>query len=410
MTRVVSEENRAHSEGGEIPEARVWRPPQAPVSAQPPVVNPSPPPPPPPPPIYPPAPPLPDYVGAYGGYGGAMYALPAKPGVVTAIGVVSIVLASLSIITSAVSSVQALVQTAFLSTYRVVASVTAARAAQAAAQAAATQPTAASSQGLAFDQRQIAIAEISKLQPLSAAREAQLDDLLAQAGQTMLKLRPGQVSPAAVRQAIVSSSRGRSLGPGQPGPALLETLGGRIELYDGNGVFRGSDKSQRTVRSAADVNHYQVVTGAVPAPPVTSIPAAPPPAPPRFDRGVVGFVLCDCFMSFAIAVYLLVIGILTVRGSRAGGKLHLAYALLKLPLLVFGAYAWWRFQQNFAAAVFSIQQLQTQGSVPASVRASISTGLGESAIWLAGMAAIYPIALLIVLMTSKSAREYFQPA
>jgi hypothetical protein len=366
----------------------------------------------PPPPVYPPAPALPDYAGAYGGYGGAMYVPPSRPGVVTAIGVLSIVLASLSIITSAVSSVQALVQTAFLSTYRAVATVTAARVAQAAAQAAATQPAAAAPLGLAFDERQIAIAEMCKLQPLSAARAAQLDDLLAQAGQSMLKLGADQVTPAAVSQAIISSSRGRSLGPGQPGPSLLEMAGGKIELYDGNGVFRPNDKGQRTVRSAADVNHYQVVTGAAPPPPVTSIPPAPPPGPPppRFDRSVTGFVLCDCFMSFAIAVYLLVIGIITVRGSRAAGKLHLAYALLKLPLLVFGAYAWWRFQQNFAAALFGIQQLQAQGSVPASVRVSISTGLGESAIWLAGMAAIYPIALLIVLMSSKSAKDYFQPA
>jgi hypothetical protein len=354
---------------------------------------------------------MPDYSGGYGGYGnyGTMYAPPAKPGVVTAIGVLSIVLASLSIIASAVSSVQALVQTAFLGSYRVVASVTAARAAAQAAQAAATQPTAAAPLGLAFDERQVVITEMVAQQPLSAARQAQLDDLLAQAGQTVLGLKPGQVSPPVVRMAIVSSSRGRSLGPGQPGPALFETVAGKIELYDGNGVFRPTDKRKPTMRSAADVNHYQIVIGAAPPPPATSIPPAPPPTPPvAFDKGAMGLVLSDCFLSFAIAVYLLVIGIVTVRGSRAGAKLHLIYALVKLPLLILGAYAWWRFQQNFAAALFSIQQLQQQGgSIPASARASISSGLGESAIWMAGMAAIYPIALLIVLMSSKSAKEYF---
>jgi hypothetical protein len=363
---------------------------------------------PPPPPAYASTDvPYPAYSG-YNAYGATMFAPPAKPGVITAIGVLSIVLASLSIITSAVTSVQALVQSAFLGTYRVVANATAARATLAAAQAAATQPTPAAPLGLAFDQRQIVIAEMSAQQSLSPARQAQLDDLLAQNGQTMLGLPSAQVTPQAVRSAVLSSSRGRSLGQGQSGPSLFETTGGRIELYDGNGVFRPSSKSSPTVRSAADARHYQIVIGVLPAPPPTSIPPAPSPAAPapKLDRGAMGFVFCDSFMSFALAVYLLVIGIITVRGSRAGGKLHLAYALIKLPVLIFGAYAWWRFQQNFAAALLSIQS-QPSNPALASARASISTGLGESAIWLAALAAIYPVALLIVLFSSKSASEYF---
>ena len=72
--------------------------------------------------------------------------------------------------------------------------------------------------------------------------------LLAKAGQSMLRVRSGAVTSDIVRRAIISTSRGRPANPGETGPDYVTTVTGKIELYDGNGVFRPDDRNEPTVR------------------------------------------------------------------------------------------------------------------------------------------------------------------
>jgi hypothetical protein len=242
-------------------------------------------------------------------------------------------------------------------------------------------------------------------QPLNSARQAQLDELLAQGGQMILSVEPGKLTSARARGAIVSSSRGRSPRPGETGPDQFTTATGAIELYDANGVFRPTDRSEPTIRVAADAERYQATINGTTLPPVfatgpTTTPSSPATAMP--DRAAFSMVISESGLSFLAGVYLLVIGILTTRGNRVGGRLHLIYALVKLPLIGFGLYAWWRFQASFAAAMAA-----TSGTSGFPTRAPAFSWFGSAPTVIAIVAALYPVALLCLLMTG-TVREYYR--
>ena len=411
---------------GEVPVARVWQqPPPVPVV---PIGPPSPPPPP--PPAYvsayggyaPPPPPAsasPDYA-ALGGYGS--YTRPSKPTAITTIGVLSIVVASISIVASGVSAVQAMVHAMMMNISQAMTSVAAMQAAQAAAQAAATQPTTpVGAEGLDADERATVVSVLTARQGLNPARQAQLDDLLARAGQSILRMRSGAVTSDLVRRAITVTSRGRAVNPGETGPDYITTPTGKIELYDGNGVFRPDDRSQPTIRATADVNHYLAVTGQAgtssPAPNTfnysatagggsTTAPAAAP-ARVRISPGPMFGVLIQCLLSLLLAIYLLVIGILTVRGARGGWKLHLIYALIKLPLVLLGAFLWWQFETQYLSVLAAIAtNANAACGGPRLSPGSVSL-LSAHVGWVAVLAAVYPIVLLVLLST-RGVREYYR--
>src|SRR5437588_8238787 len=79
-----------------------------------------------------------------------------KPGIITAIGVISIVIASLTLIASGVAAGQATIQTLFVQAGRTMTQVARSQAASAAAQAMASQATPAGPEGLEWDERQTA--------------------------------------------------------------------------------------------------------------------------------------------------------------------------------------------------------------------------------------------------------------
>ena len=121
--------------GEEIPVARVWHAT--------------------PPPIPPPFPPPSGYAGTpnYGSYS-ALYVRPSKPGIITAMGVMSIVVACVSLGACVTSAVQALVEIGFV---RVLGQVALNATNRRAVSAAATQASAPSDTGLAFDERQVVL-------------------------------------------------------------------------------------------------------------------------------------------------------------------------------------------------------------------------------------------------------------
>jgi len=101
-----------------------------------------------------------------------------------------------------------------------------------------------------------------------------------------------------------------------------------------------------------------------------------------------------------LAIYLLVIGILVLRQSPRGRRLHLFYAVLKIPVTILGAAATWWLTTQFMEAMMA-------NMGPAAPPAGMmSTGIGIQQVFLGVIGLIYPIALPIALQ-SRAVKDYY---
>jgi hypothetical protein len=102
-------------------------------------------------------------------------------------------------------------------------------------------------------------------------------------------------------------------------------------------------------------------------------------------------VIIESLLSFLLAIYLLVIGILVLRQNSRGRLLHNIYAAVKLPLAIVATIATYQFWATF--------------------RANSTTGMAGASLLAAFVAfgAIYPIVLLFV-MQSRTVRDYYTTA
>ncbi len=147
------------------------------------------------------------------------------------------------------------------------------------------------------------------------------------------------------------------------------------------------------------------VVGAIPAAPVQSPTTSPSASGPFWmgaigvDKGSCALAIAEAAVSGLLAIYLLVIAILTLRQSGTSRKLFIIYGVLKVLCGIAGivAFAWMMSSLTAAADPTGFAQ-----SMVAGFKATSSAALTLTAIGLA-----YPIAVLIILMLSKSAREYY---
>jgi hypothetical protein len=104
-----------------------------------------------------------------------------------------------------------------------------------------------------------------------------------------------------------------------------------------------------------------------------------------------------------LAAYLLVAGILVLRDSPRGRKLHLIYAWIKIPLaLACALSAWWLVNSYLEAAN---SQAAAAGGATWMMN-PLASRLGVQETVLAVLGVIYPIALLIV-MQARGVKEYY---
>jgi hypothetical protein len=264
--------------------------------------------------------------------------------------------------------------------------------------------------GLKLRDRQTIVAVFTRLpvHPLNAARQIQLDALLERCGKDMVPLPEGQYTASRVRRAISSFGEQPAASPGSIGQQHFVTAGGRIELLDDRGVFRPADESE-PVRVAMPTDDD---AAAVPKkPPVyigtyvyssTTLPTAPGAAPkpassfPKINPTATLLVGIETAISFGLAAFLLVCGIQAVRSSLSAGRMHMIYALIKIPTVVFGMIAAWWMANSFMSGL---------PGTPTGAGSPAATCGMSSAVWMA-LGLIYPIALLITLRT-RSMREYF---
>ena len=388
------------------------------------------------------------------------------PGIVVAMGVCSIVIASVGLLGGVVTTMSVAVVSATLSARTVgTAGVVAPRAMN-------PPPVEVlDPNGMPAADRWAAIQGLSRARPITPGQQLQLDELLAESGRDVIGT-GSPVDPAVVAAGVSASGQLGTLGTAggaDPSPSYFTLAGGRLELTDGRAVFFPGDGQpslhavayalpelpegaappvlsdeaiRSTLRAVARLNlarpkaaqvrailsllrgaGQQVVVpttdGSDPAAEVTAaetqpdgtltvetthggstceltvtpagqvaasltpVPSAAAATSPTNSLAL-GAVVITSAVQLAVAVYLLVIGILTVRRSRAGRLLHWIYVAVKLPVGVAAV----------AAAVWFWRSLPTAGGDTPWVAVPAAVGL------------LYPVVLIFVLC-GRSARDYY---
>ena len=431
-----------------------------------------------------------------------------RPGLITAIGVISIIIASLSIIWSLVTVLQA----AGYYIMSVMSATVAASQAQVAAANAAPPVVlpppgsvdgggmpAVGPRGMTPDERGPVVRDLAQRQPLLPSRKRQLDAILAAAGK---ELGTDHVSESGTMPALKSGET----------PEYFVTKAGRLELFNDRAVFYPNNGTQ-TIRASAPVaappgapappvppaspapsgavepaleveDSVVVTAGAMPATSPSTGPAPPVPLPGalspaevqtvvqqvqtlsgtplnpaqvtslqvllsapgqqlvppggaqsavvtaytqpgggagiQFSNGgsvtlgpqgnvtamttvpvmptfsfnplTLGLMVVTAVASLALAVYLLVCGIMTLRQSPRARRLHLIYSFIKIPLAVTAGVAAAMVSRDLMASI-------AIGGTPAG--ASLFSGIVPGVLGCA-----YPVALLITL-NLKQVREYY---
>lgn len=129
---------------------------------------------------------------------------------------------------------------------------------------------------------------------------------------------------------------------------------------------------------------------------VMSITTAPVFPTFSFNPLAVGVMLVTSLASMALAVYLLVCGIVTLRQSPRGRRLHLIYACIAIPLVVTFGIASAQAARDWATGIAGVPALAPLSTGPSLFSGVVPTVLGCA----------YPVALLIAL-NLKSVREYY---
>ena len=273
--------------------------------------------------------------------------------------------------------------------------------------------------------RPMVISGMTRARSLDEGRRKQLDLLLIVAGRSVFPFISQTTTPQTIRANVSDSGRLPSAAAGKKGPDYYIVGTGRVEVYDTHAIFR-PDGSPNVVSVTAPTEDSSSSTndpnapGLPPAGAPQPIPAAPPPAPvpnpmASIHPTAATLSMIEGILSGALAVYLLIIGIMTLRDSRRGGKLHWVYVGLKIPLVVLAVIAnsWLAttFITGLQATAAAAAANAPAGSPPGGANAA--TGMGAVAtfwiILLAAAAIAYPLSLIIVLLT-KTVRRYYSPA
>jgi hypothetical protein len=278
--------------------------------------------------------------------------------------------------------------------------------------------------------RLLVISGMVRARQLDEGRTKQLDLLLMVAGRSIFPFISPATAPQTIRANVSDSGRLPSASAGKKGPDYFIVGTGRVEVYDTHAIFR-PDGSPNVVSVTAPTDDASVKNdpNASPAdpglpPPGTPqpIPApAPPPMTPMpnpmasINPTAATLSMIEGILSGMLAIYLLIIGIMTLRDSRSGGKLHWVYVALKIPLVVLAVIANSLLASSFItglqATAAAAAANSPSGSPPAAQTAA--AGLGAAAtfwiILLTAAAIAYPLSLIFVLLT-KTVRRYYGPA
>lgn len=417
-----------------------------------------------------------------------------RPGLITLIGVISIIVACFTGIFSLITSFQAVgYYMMTLMSSSMAATQSRIRATATAAPPVVVEAGVVGPRGMAQQEREQAVAALSRMRPLTPSRKRHLDAILAASGRdmatgavtesgTMPAMRSGEAPPdyfvtpagrlevfndravfypisgATVRAsapplpppgpnptpppapAPAEPDQGEGPGadietPAAPAtvPATMPAMPGALTSAEVQSVIQQAQSFGSNALNAAQVNGLQallaapgqqlVTPGAAEGSVVSVVAQSMGPTLIQFSDGgsltlgqqgnvisittaplfptfsfnplAVGVMLVTSLASMALAVYLLVVGIVTLRDSPRGRRLHLVYACIAIPLAIAFGIASAQAARDWAAGVSAFGA------------AAGSTGIGLfSGVIPVVLGCAYPVALLIAL-NLRSVREYY---
>jgi hypothetical protein len=362
-----------------------------------------------------------------------------RPGIVTAMGIISIIVACMSGVTSLVVTFFAFVMMVASQNAPAVrtppappqvvnANIPGGSKATAVVAGIPIDP-AQSEDGIDEDARGVVMMGMTRARAIDEPRQKQLDLLLAVAGRSIFPFVSGTTTPQTIRANVSESGRLPSAS-GRDGPDYFIVGTGRVEVYDEHAIFR-PDGSPNVVSVMAppdptDDGKRDADPDAVPVPrapglraPATSAPPMPAPTPipnpiSSIHPTASTLSMVEGLLSMALALYLFIIGIVTLRSTRRGWKLHWLYVALKIPLVALFVVASFWMARGFAAglnataAAVATNTPGGAGGPPAMTSAKFTAVTTTWIVLLACAALAYPVSLLFVLL-SRTVREYYRP-
>jgi hypothetical protein len=301
------------------------------------------------------------------------------------VGVISIVLGSLGLLTSCLNIFSGMFMQAFNP------ATMGAMMAQAQAQAQARRSV--PFERMPRPRRQAVVATFDQINSISAPRREMFDQLLADVGDDMFPFSSDQTNSQRLRSIVTKSGEYPGTG-GTTGNSYFVLTTGRIELADDHALFSPSSGGG-TVRVYRDRSNAGTTgtpgqSTTLPATLPIMFGAAKTPSP------IASYVVAMA-ANLVIAGFLLVSGIVVFTRSRRPRRLHLIYAALKIPLAICAGIvamqmtAWW------------MSMIRVSGGPPmpnASILGIFSGGMTTV------LACIYPVALLIV-MNVRSVKDFY---
>ncbi len=315
---------------------------------------------------------------------GSQYDERRRPGILTAVGVISIVIASFGLLAAAGGLVQTFIMGTVLS--RVARGMT-----YVPSPTTSPDPTGSTSgaaidesvAGMSASNRAMVLAEINKRRPLPQPRQEMLEKLLADVGEDAFPFAQSNYTPERIAGSISDAGKLPSADAQDDGNHYFVLANGRIEVADDHAVFMPSRRGGQAVRV------YRAMGNTAAAPPA---PATMPFTLPTFSKRSLTLSYTSGLLDLVCAVYLMFIGIVVLRDAKAGRVMHLAYAVLKMLLVALAVYASWHWYTDQSKAVLG-GGTPMPGTTPGAPSWTVGV---QATIWtLPGV--IYPLALLIVL-------------
>lgn len=308
-----------------------------------------------------------------------------RPGIITAIGVLSIVIALFSGMTSLVLGFQAF---GFYMLTKMSAMVPP------------TPPPATAPVGIVQDpadgmdpsERRMVVAVLARLHPeMSVSRREHLDALLARTGRTMFQMRGAALTSPAIRASVSRDGRIPSARGDADGEYFV-LPSGRVEIYDEHAMFDPGFGRQRVSASAAGS------IGVATTQPAAAM-SAPPPLPKiNVSGAIASAAIAESAASIGLSIFLFISGIMVLNNSPRGAKLHRVYAVVKILLaIVAGVVMWMLWSQVFNSMMSAAGPQFRMGALT-----------GAWAVVGSLVSCVYPVALLIVLRT-RAVRSYYDP-
>jgi hypothetical protein len=123
----------------------------------------------------------------------------------------------------------------------------------------------------------------------------------------------------------------------------------------------------------------------------------------KIDRVTMVLMVADGTINLSLAIFLFVLGIITLTGSVRARRGHLLWAWLKFPAIVLSFFS----TLEFTTAMFQSAATMTGPAGTQPAPAFLNSMAVIQATMYAVFAMVYPVALLIVMRT-KRVREYYE--